>query len=130
MNSTVESLKVTLLEVALINSCFRRLHLKRINLMATYTFQMNHGLGTTFEVHFHGTNADRHGSTKDRSFRLHKQIKTPKLISYRKKLERREKKKQLTELAANLQLCYTSDRTSRTIHSGLKICDFFFIQSL
>ena len=52
---------------------------------------------STFEVHFHGTNADRHGSTKDRSFRLHKQIKTPKLISYRKKLESREKKKQLTE---------------------------------
>ena len=76
---------------------------------------------STFEVHFHGTNADRHGSTKDRSFRLHKQIKTPKLISYRKKLERREKKKQLTELAANLQLCYTSDGTSRTIHKQIPL---------
>ena len=47
---------------------------------------------STFEVHFHGTNADRHGSTKDRSVRLHKQIKTPKLISNRKKLESREKR--------------------------------------
>ena len=76
---------------------------------------------STFEVHFHSTYADRHGSTKDRSFRLHKQIKTPKLISYRKKLERREKKKQLTELAANLQLCYTSDGTSRTIHKQIPL---------
>ena len=70
----------------------KKIHVKNMILQKMFKSIVLTAASSTFEVHFHGTNADRHGSTKDRSFRLHKQIKTPKLISYRKKLESREKK--------------------------------------
>ena len=62
-----------------------------------------------FEVEqFRSTNTVRHESLHKRPFRLHKQIKTPELISEQSQRNLRMEKREhnsLTKLATKLQLC-------------------------